>query len=264
MSKDLVKNIPSIEFKILQKPVDYVKFLLKMNTVVKNILSKRIKDSKGNIKAPSPKAIIYILQHKSIYTAGTSFCESHILDPKIKVFQSSFGGGVTYQGLGQIIIYPIIDLLEVKNIRRYIMYLQKSIIDALKFFGVFAVADLKTVGVYVQKKKLLTQYKKSQEEIQPNAEANIETNTQANTQEDFLQNYLKIASIGVRLNNWVTYHGASINVDVCMSNFAKINPCGLSPSQMTSLLSQGNNINKAHLIQQLKKTLQEKLPFLFM
>ena len=80
--------------------------------------------------------MIWILEHKELYTAGTSSSENDILDKSIKIIKTNRGGKITYHGPGQLICYFVIDLKkDKKDIRKFITVLEKTIINTLKFYG---------------------------------------------------------------------------------------------------------------------------------
>ena len=180
----------NIEIKKSIKPIKYENAI--------KIMESRLMDIHKN----NSKELIWILEHEEIYTAGTSYLESEILDKKIKIVQTNRGGKVTYHGPGQIICYFVIDLKKRDiNIRKFITIIEKTIIDTLKFFNIKTFADKKNIGIWYKDKS----------------------------------NTKKVAAIGVRVSKWIAYHGFSINICNELEKYNSIIPCGISDKGITSL-----------------------------
>jgi lipoate-protein ligase B len=132
---------------------------------------------------------------------GKSAKTENILSRTLPVYEIERGGDVTYHGYGQLVGYPILDLSSRgKDIRTYLRNLEKILIETLARFGITAQGIQGRTGVWVGEKK--------------------------------------IASIGVAVRSWITFHGFALNVSTDLSYFAKINPCGYHSSIMTSMKEQ--------------------------
>ena len=185
----------SIEIKRSIKPVEYNKAI--------ELLEKRLQEINDN----RSKELIWFLEHNEIYTAGTSFTKNDILDKSIKVIKTSRGGKITHHSPGQLICYFVIDLKKRnKDIRKFIMSLESSIIETLKEFNIDGNSDRKNIGIWIN-----------------------------HNNED-----KKIAAIGIRVRKWIAYHGFSINIKNNLNNFNKIIPCGIKNKKVISL----NDISK--------------------
>ena len=196
-----------IETKISKKPVIYKKAI--------KILENRIT---GVLKNEEPE-LIWILEHNNVYTAGTSFKVSDIIDKSIKIIKTNRGGKITFHGKGQIIFYFVINLNNrKKDIRWFINIIEKSIIYSLKEFGINSYNDKKNIGIWI----------------------NHESTTK------------KIAAIGIKIKKWVAYHGFAINYSVNLNNFKKINPCGIKNMDLINI-SQLKKIDKNKFIKLLIK-----------
>lgn len=160
--------------------------------------------------------LIWLLEHPHVYTAGTSAHESHILaQPTIPVELTGRGGSYTYHGPGQRVIYIMLDLRKQgKDIRKFVWNLEQWIIESLAEFGLSAERRETRIGVWVVNSKF------GHADSSPTKE-------------------LKIASIGLRVKNWISYFGISINVDPNLDYFDGIVPCGNSGFGVTSMESQG-------------------------
>jgi len=149
---------------------------------------------------------IWLLQHPPVFTLGTNSKPEHLLNPEnIPVVQSDRGGQVTYHAPGQLIAYVLIDVKRKgMGVRQLVTALEKTVIKFLAKAGVDATADPKAPGVYVQGEK--------------------------------------IAALGLRVKQGGCYHGLSLNVDMDLADFDRINPCGYAGMQVTSLKKLGVNM----------------------
>ena len=153
------------------------------------------------VKNGDNKELIWILEHPRTYTAGVSYNRKEILDKKIKIINTNRGGKVTLHNPGQKIIYFVINLNKRrKDIRKLISAIEKSIIEFLQIYKIKARKDKKNIGIWVNGKK--------------------------------------IAAIGIRVSQWIAYHGCSINISNNLNQYAKIIPCGLDNKKVTSILKE--------------------------
>ena len=180
----------NIEIKKSIKPVNYKDAI--------EYLENRLIDININNK----KDLIWILEHKEVYTGGTSYDKKEILNKNINLIETNRGGKITYHGPGQIIVYFVIDLKKrKKDIRKFITIIEKTIIDSLLEFNVKTFADRKNIGIWLNHNK----------EIK------------------------KIAAIGIRVKKWIAYHGFAINIDVDLVKYNNIVPCGITDKKITNL-----------------------------
>ena len=192
-----------IEVKNSIKPIDYSHSI--------KVLEKRVKD----VFEGKKKELIWILEHKDVYTAGTSFKEHEILDKKVKIVKTNRGGKITYHGPGQKVVYFVLNLNNrEKDIRNLINKIENCIISTLKEYNIDSFADKKNIGIWVGKKN----------------------------------NPKKVAAIGVRVKKWIAYHGFALNITVDLKKYDSIKPCGITDKKITNLskLSKKSykNINK--------------------
>ena len=156
------------------------------------------------IKLKNGKAseLIWLLEHPNIYTAGTSYRNNEILDKNIKIIKTNRGGKITWHGPGQIICYFVIDLSKRnKDIRKFISTLEKIIIDTLKEYKIKSFPDRKNIGIWVNHKNQIK----------------------------------KIGAIGIKVKNWIAYHGFSININNDLKFYKKIMPCGINDKGIINL-----------------------------
>ena len=180
----------NIEIKKSKKPIKYEDAI---NLMESKLL--RVKENMAN-------ELIWTLEHNDIYTGGTSYKESEILDKSIKVIKTNRGGKITYHGPGQLVCYFVIDLKKrEKDIRKFISIIEKTIIDTIKFFRINTFADKENIGIWY----------KDNEEVK------------------------KVAAIGVRVSKWIAYHGFSININNNLDNYDAIIPCGINNKGVTNL-----------------------------
>ena len=165
----------------------------------------------------SKNELIWFLNHDHIYTQGTSAKTNEILKKnKIRIVKTNRGGKTTYHGPGQRIVYFMIDLnSKKKDIRKFITIIEKSLMDFLKNYQIDSTTYKERVGIWVTGK-----------------------NGKKFNQEE------KIGAIGLRLKNWVTYHGLSFNINPKMDNYKFIDACGLKNFKNTSLHELDINITE--------------------
>ena len=179
-----------IEIKKSTKPVEYKEAI--------DFLEKRL----IQINHKKETELIWILEHPSIYTAGTSYNENEILDKSINVIKTNRGGKITYHGPGQTICYFVIDLNKrKKDIRKFTTTIENTIIQTLKEYKINSFSDRDNIGIWVNHKNKIK----------------------------------KIAAIGIRVSRWIAYHGFAINVNNNLENYNKIIPCGIRNRSVSNL-----------------------------
>ena len=204
-----------IEIKKSIKAVDYKMAI--------NLLEKRVK----NLEVNNGKELIWFLEHKSIFTAGTSYKEKEIIEKSIKIFKTNRGGKITWHGQGQIICYMVIDLNKrKKDIRKFISAIEKSIIHTLEELNIKSFNDRKNVGIWT------------------NHENKIK----------------KIAAIGIRVRKWIAFHGFSINHSNSLEEYKKIIPCGISDKGIVNI-NKIRKVSKSEIIRKLEKNLLNYLNY---
>ncbi|MFQ3306933.1 MAG: lipoyl(octanoyl) transferase [Candidatus Midichloriaceae bacterium] len=193
----MYKTMNNIDFIYSNNLVDYETAVKFMNNRVNDII-----DGKKN-------QCIWLLEHPHMYTAGRSFEESEMLDmdKAVSFFHTDRGGKLTYHGPGQKIIYVMLNLKTIFNnkpdIRIFIENLLQCVVSILKSYGINSSIDKDNIGVWLKNN---------------------------NNQKK------KIASIGIKLKKWISYHGIAININPNMKYFKSIMPCGMSSNDMTSLI----------------------------
>ncbi|AAU27593.1 TPA: lipoyl(octanoyl) transferase LipB [Legionella pneumophila] len=160
---------------------------------------------------------LWLLEHYPVYTQGQAGKPEHVLNPNsIKIVQSDRGGQVTYHGPGQLVAYVLMDIRRRNlGIRTLVAKLEEILISVLEHYRIPANIRSGAPGVYVGEKK--------------------------------------IASIGLRVKNGCTYHGIALNVNMDLSPFLGINPCGFAKMEMTQMSHFHPNIQleevSQHLVQ---------------
>lgn len=146
---------------------------------------------------------VWLLQHPPVFTLGMAADPGHVLGAgDIPLVQTDRGGQVTYHGPGQLVVYVLIDLRRSGlGVRDLVLLLERAVIELLAPQGVKAEGRRDAPGVYVEGRKL--------------------------------------ASLGLRVRRGASYHGLALNVDMDLSPFARINPCGLVGMQVTQLRELG-------------------------
>ena len=167
---------------------------------------------------------IWLLEHPSLYTAGTSARPQDLIDPdRFPVHPARRGGQYTYHGPGQRVVYVMLDLNHRgRDVKRYVCALENWIIATLADFNVKGERRSGRVGVWV-------------------ARPDLPPLPDGTPRED------KIAAIGVKLRCWVSFHGMSINVEPDLGHFSGIVPCGITGHGVTSLVDLGLPVTMADL-----------------
>ena len=158
------------------------------------------------VKAESFNNQIWLLEHPPVYTLGTAADPSHVLNPgDIPVIQTDRGGEVTFHGPGQLVIYFLLDIKQKKiGPKTFVASLQNLIQKILQHYSIESSFVEGAPGVYVGEKK--------------------------------------IASIGLRISKGRTYHGISLNVDMDLTPFGLINPCGYEGLEVTQISDFDSNV----------------------
>jgi lipoyl(octanoyl) transferase len=174
-------------------------------------------------RGPSTADEIWLLEHPPVFTLGMAADRSHVLAPgDIPVVQTDRGGQVTYHGPGQLVAYALLDLRRLGlNVRDLVTRLEQSVIDLALDHGIEARGRRDAPGVYVQGRKL--------------------------------------ASVGMRIRRGCSYHGLALNVDMDLSPFARINPCGMTNLEVTSLADLGIEGGVAQAADELEPMLERLL-----
>jgi len=149
---------------------------------------------------------LWTLEHNSVFTQGLSGKPEHLLKAtQIPIIQSDRGGQITYHAPGQLIIYCLIDIKRLGiGIKKMVSMIEQSLIELLSSYDITAHTLKGAPGVYV--------------------------------------NDSKIAALGLKVKHGRTYHGLSLNIDMDLSPYTLINPCGYSDLKVTQMRNLTNNI----------------------
>ena len=193
----------NIEVKNSVKPIDYIESM--------KILEQRVHD----VFLGKKNELLWIIEHKPVYTAGISSKKIDLLDKNLNVIKTNRGGKYTYHGPGQKVVYFVLNLNKrEKDIKKLVGKIENCIMEILKEYKIESYTDNKNIGIWVGSKK----------------------------------NSMKIAAIGIRVKKWIAYHGFSLNISTDLSKYNKIIPCGIKDKGITSLKNIGvsncNNINE--------------------
>ena len=145
---------------------------------------------------------LWLLHHPRVFTQGQAGKAEHVLAPgDIPVIQVDRGGQVTYHGPGQWVVYLLVDIRRQQlGVRGLVDLIERSIVQLLREYAIHAVARTGAPGVYVEEEK--------------------------------------IAALGLRIRRGCSYHGLSLNVDMDLEPFQRINPCGYQDLRVTSMAKQ--------------------------
>jgi lipoyl(octanoyl) transferase len=170
---------------------------------------------------------IWLLEHPPVYTLGLAGKPEHVLNAgEIPVIKVERGGQVTYHGPGQLVVYLLLDVKRLGfGVKELVRRIEQSLIDLLAQYAIESFRKAGMPGVYVRVKG----------------------------------NDAKIAAIGLRVANHATYHGLSLNVDMDLEPFSRINPCGyegLAVTQMHDLrVTDKIEVIGKELVEHLKRNL---------
>lgn len=145
---------------------------------------------------------LILVEHPAVLTAGRKFKAEHLLQPDLTpLFQIERGGDISFHEPGQIVAYPLFYLAnERRHLRAFLRGLETVLIEVLSHFGLQARRDEEHTGVWIEERK--------------------------------------IASIGIAVRRWVTYHGLALNVSNNLQLTRQIKPCGFDGGLMTSLAAE--------------------------
>jgi lipoyl(octanoyl) transferase len=187
---------------------------------------------------------LWCCEHSPVYTLGQAGKPEHLLaDVGIPLVKSDRGGQITYHGPGQVVIYLLLDLARrgVK-VRELVTAIEQAVIALLAENGIAATRQNGAPGVYAA----------VMEKVVAGAVAEAGTGCQL----------AKIAALGLRVRKGCCYHGVSLNVDMDLSSFAAINPCGYPGLRVTQTRDLGAALTPSQAAQALAKHLNKQLELL--
>ena len=166
---------------------------------------------------------LWLVEHPPVFTLGQAGKPEHLLrDIGVPVVPIDRGGQITYHGPGQVVIYLLLDLARRHiKVRELVQRIEQAVLDLLASYGIKADRRDGAPGVYV-------------------GEA-------------------KVAALGLRIRNGCSYHGVSLNVDMDLSPFSAINPCGYAGMAVTQLHDLGVNVSVSEAGEALLRQLQKQL-----
>ena len=168
---------------------------------------------------------LWLTEHPPVYTLGLNRKDVRMPSrADIPVVNTDRGGKITYHGPGQLVVYCLIDLKRKNlNVRQLVSAIENSVIQLIAEFNIASVARADAPGVYVQDRK--------------------------------------IASVGLRLKNQCCYHGLSLNIDMDLSPFNAIDPCGYQGLEVTQTKDLGIALSPAQIAEKLLQYLTNQLNY---
>ena len=168
---------------------------------------------------------VWLVEHNPVFTQGQAGKAEHVLNAgDIPVIQSDRGGQVTYHGPGQLVVYFLINIRRKKfGVRDLVTHIENLVINTLKAYNIDSAARPDAPGVYVDGKK--------------------------------------ICSLGLRIRRGCSFHGLALNVDMDLSPFLRINPCGYQGMEMAQVSQLGGPSELENVEQQLIQELVELLGY---
>lgn len=204
----------SVRWKVSRRPVAYPDAVQSMEEMA------------AGIRAGEAPETVWLLEHPSLFTAGTSARDDELIDAgDIPVFPTGRGGRYTWHGPGQQVAYVMLDLARRgHDLHAFVADLETWIIRTLARFRVEGQCRRDRIGVWV---------------------------VDACGRED------KIAAIGIRVRRWVTFHGISINRAPDLASYARIVPCGVRSHGVTSLAALGIEVEGDELREAMEETFRD-------
>jgi lipoate-protein ligase B len=148
--------------------------------------------------------VLLMVEHPPVATLGRRGSPAEVFDATLPVFTIERGGKATYHAPGQLVLYPIVHLGEGnRDVRAWVQHLERFVIQLLAEQGIAARIEADLPGVWTGPRK--------------------------------------IASIGIAIQHWVSFHGIALNVTIDPAEFQRIDPCGLGAQVMTSMRREGSN-----------------------
>jgi lipoyl(octanoyl) transferase len=166
----------------------------------------------NNLRTPETPDEIWLLEHSPVFTLGLAGKSEHVLAPDdIPVIKIDRGGQVTYHGPGQLVVYLLLDLRRLGfGVKELVKRIEQSMIDLLAEYGIESHRKSGMPGVYVK-------------------------TPAAHRGEERWAEDAKIGAIGLRVANHATYHGLSLNIDMDLEAFSRIDPCGYAGLRVTQM-----------------------------
>ncbi len=194
-------------------------------------------------RGPETPDELWRVEHPPVFTQGVAGKPEHVLGAgDIPVVQSNRGGQVTFHGPGQVVIYPLIDLRRLGiYVKEYVFRIEAAVIQTLEHFGVVGFRVEGAPGIYV------------------NLADPLNAGLPAGPRLDPFAGLGKVAALGIKVSQHRTYHGVSLNVDMDLEPFSRINPCGYAGLQTVDLATLGVRVSAAAVAEVLTQRLARHL-----
>ncbi len=247
-----ILSLHNIEVIQQDELVDYLDAVSFMEKRVADILDKEAKQ------------LLWFVQHDHVYTAGTGTSEAELLQlpnispnnmplsssshqsnitpQKITLHRTGRGGKITYHGPGQLIVYIMLNILELHDgkpdVRLFIKQVENWLIDAMVTIGIVGKIIEQYPGVWVSTDSHVintmdTCNRQTEGEVKPQVKSNVVNGSKKKSSireavHDRGNGYEKLAAIGIRIRRWISYHGVAINIEPDLKYFNEITPCGIT------------------------------------
>lgn len=190
--------------------LDYQETWQYQEELFQSIIQSKIK--LGSYLGPN---FLLCVEHPPVITIGKSGDIGHLIvsqeflkERKVDFFRNNRGGDITYHGLGQLVIYPVLDLEHFfTDLKKYMRFLEEVVIRTLKDFDIIGTRSEGETGVWVSNEQGVSK---------------------------------KICAMGVRTSRWVAMHGLALNVNTDLEGFTYIIPCGIENKGVTSMTLELN------------------------
>ena len=185
---------------------------------------------------------LWLVEHDPVYTLGVAGRAQHVLAPgEVPVVRTDRGGQVTYHGPGQLVAYPLVDLRRLRiYVKEYVFRLETAVLQVLQSAGVTGHRVKGAPGIYVRLDDPF-----DHAALAPAAPGS-----------DPFAGLGKVAALGIKVSRHCSYHGLSLNVDMDLSPFSRIDPCGYAGLRTVDLRSLGVPMSREEASRRLASRLQ--------
>ncbi len=198
-------------------------------------------------RVPETEDELWVCQHPAVFTQGIAGKAEHLIMPSpIPVIQTDRGGQITFHGIGQVVIYLMINLHRLNIfVKEYVYRIEEAVISTLSFYGITGHRIPSAPGIYVVLDR-------------PFDHTILAKRSINNSTEIDFSGLGKIAALGIKVSKGCTYHGVALNVAMDLSPFKTINPCGYAALTTVDMASLGESVAIEELIYQLTQRLSAR------
>lgn len=198
-------------------------------------------------RVPETQDELWVCQHPAIFTQGVAGKVEHLIMPSlIPVIQTDRGGQVTFHGIGQVVVYAMINLHRLNIfVKEYVYRIEEAVLSTLIVYGITGHRIPGAPGIYVALNR-------------PFDHTILAKRSMNNSTEIDFSGLGKIAALGIKVSKGCTYHGVALNVAMDLAPFKAINPCGYTGLTTIDMASLGVSVAIEELMYQLTQRLSAR------